>query len=338
MSNDKTYIIAELSANHNHDLEIALKTLKAMHDAGADALKVQTFTPDSMTLNENQEIFMARKDSLWKGKKLYDLYREAALPYEWHEKLKAEAENLGLDFFSTPFDIAGVDFLEKLKVPAYKIASLEINHIPLIEYVASKKKPMIISTGIATLADIEMAVNVCRKVGNNDITLLKCTSAYPAPIEEANLRNIATLKQMFNVKAGLSDHTLSLAVPGAAVAMGATVIEKHFILERSMGGVDAAFSLDKNEFSTMVKIVRETEKALGSDEYQVTEKMKKASISSRSIIVSENILSGQNFSEQNIKVLRPGYGLHPSNYNSILGRKARSNIMKGTPLTWEMIA
>ncbi len=333
-----TYIIAELSANHNNDLDLAKRTIDAIKETGADAVKTQTFTPDSITLDSDREIFKTRKDSLWAGERLYNLYKKAAMPNEWQGQLKAYAEGLGLDFFSSPFDHAAVDLLEDLDVPAYKIASLEITDTPLIEYVASKQKPIIISTGIASLKDIELAVNTCRKVGNNQIALLKCTSAYPTPLSEVNLKNIPLLQDTFGVVSGLSDHTMSTTVPVAAVALGARIIEKHIILDRSLGGVDSAFSLDKDEFKEMVEAVRNTEEALGSSSYVQTEKMKKASISARSLIVVQDMEPGQPFTPENLKSLRPGYGLHPSHLANILGKECRVAIERGTPLSWDLIA
>jgi pseudaminic acid synthase len=253
--NHPVYIIAELSANHNQDFELAAKTIYAMKDAGADAVKTQTYTPDAMTLNIDSEMFMARKESIWAGQRLYDLYKKAAMPYEWHEKIKQIAIDLSLDFFSTPFDFKGVDLLNDLDVPAYKIASFEITDIPLIERAAKNGKPIIISTGVATLSDIELAVNACRKVGNNQVILLKCTSEYPATIESANLATIPNLKQTFNVEVGVSDHTMGATVPVVAVTLGAKVIEKHFIFSRDLGGPDSSFSMEPSDFAALVKSV-----------------------------------------------------------------------------------
>lgn len=331
-----TYIVAELSANHNQDYELTVDLIRAAKEAGANAIKVQTYTPESMTLDSELDIFQTRKDSLWAGRKLFDLYKESAMPYNWQPKLKEVATKAGLDFFSTPFDLKAVDFLEEMNVPAYKIASLEITDIPLIKYAASKGKPMIISTGIASLEDIELAVNTCRNEGNNSIALLKCTSAYPTSLEEMNLNNLITLEKKFNAIVGLSDHSLSNTPPVIAVALGARIIEKHFILDRAIGGPDAAFSLNKSEFAGMVKMIREAEMALGNEKYTVTPKMKKARISARSLIVVQNIKAGEAFTTENIKVLRPGYGMHPKHYQNILRLKAKVDLKPGTPLNFNL--
>lgn len=332
--NSPAYIIAELSANHNQDFEIAEKTIRAMKDAGADAVKTQTYTPDSMTLDINNEMFMTRKESIWAGQKLYDLYKNAAMPYEWHDKIKQIAIDLDLDFFSSPFDFKAVDLLEKLNVPAYKIASFEITDIPLISYTAAKGKPIIISTGIATLADIELAVNTCREAGNHQIVLLKCTSEYPASVDMANLATIPHLKQTFNVAVGLSDHTMGATVPIVAVTLGAKIIEKHFILSRDLGGADATFSMEPQEFADMIKAVREAEAALGKIKYEASEKNK---LRRRSLFVTKDIKAGELFTDKNIASLRPGYGLHPSFYREVIGKKAKENIVTGTPLKWSLI-
>ncbi len=331
--NNKTFIIAELSANHNGSLEIAKQTICAAKEAGADAIKLQTYTADTMTINCKKDDFMISGGTLWDGKNLYELYEEAYTPWEWHKELFDTAEKEGLICFSTPFDISAVDFLEELNNPIYKIASFEIQDIPLIKYAASKGKPIIISTGIAKLDDIELAVKTCKDVGNNDITLLKCTSAYPAPVEEANLAMIKDLSERFNVKVGLSDHTLGITLPVVAVAMGATVIEKHFILDKSVGGPDSAFSLDKAEFTQMVKAVREAEKAIGKINYELTEKQQSSKKFGRSLYVVEDIKEGEQLSEKNTRSIRPGYGMHPKYYYDILGKKATQNIERGTALT-----
>ena len=259
----KVYIIAELSANHNHDFDLAVKTIEAMAEAGADAVKIQTYTPDSLVLDVDNKYFGPIKGGLWDGIKRYDLYKVGMLPYEWQPKLQKVASDLGLDFFSTPFDLEGVDFLEKMNVPKYKIASFEINDIPLIRYVAKKHKPMIISTGVGDEADIRLALETCYQEGNYDISLLKCTSEYPATIEEANLLTIPDMKQRFGVSVGVSDHTMGSLVPMVAVSLGAEMVEKHFILSRSCGGPDSAFSMEPSEFREMVDRIREVEKALG---------------------------------------------------------------------------
>jgi pseudaminic acid synthase len=335
---EKTYIIAELSANHDNDLDLAKRTIEAMAKAGADAVKVQTFTADSITLDSDKPWFMAREDSLWAGTRLYELYQKAALPYEWHAELKKEAENVGLDFFSAPFDKIAVDFLDKLGVPKFKIASLEITDIPLIKYTASKNKPMIISTGVAEYNDIQLAVEACRKVGNNDITILKCTSAYPTPLDEVNLNLIPKIKSDFDVKVGLSDHTLGIEVPIAAVALGASVVEKHFILDKQNStSVDKDFSLDAIEFESMVKAIRLTEQALGEANYSLSPKAKSATKSVRSLFAVEDIAEGEMLTEKNVRSIRPGLGLHPKHLPDLMGKKARVFIEKGTPLSFDLI-
>jgi len=336
-ANNKTFIIAELSANHNQDFDIAIKTIEAAAKAGADAIKIQTYTADTITINCNNEYFQIRQGTIWDGKTLYELYKEAYTPWEWQPKLKEIAEKLGLIFFSSPFDFTAVDFLEKMNVPAYKIASFEITDIPLIEYVAKKEKPVIISTGIAILEDIQLAVDTCRNAGNNQIALLKCTSTYPAPIEEANLLTIPDIEKRFNVISGLSDHTISNYVSIAAVALGAKIIEKHIILDRSIGGPDATFSIEPKELSELVKNVREVEKAMGNVSYELSPKTQKSREHSRSLFVVKDIKKGEIFSNENIRSIRPSFGLHTKYYSEILGKKAKINISKGTPLSWELI-
>lgn len=326
---EELFIVAELSANHNNDLALAIKTIEAIARSGADAVKVQTFTADSLTLDVDNEYFGPRKDGLWKGRRLFELYQQGALPFEWHETLQKTAVDNGLVFFSAPFAKKDVDFLETLDIPIYKVASPEITDIPLISYVASKQKPMIISTGMADEEDIRLALDTCEKVGNKDVTLLKCTSEYPATPEMANLLTIPDMKQRFGVRVGLSDHTMGCTVPIAAVALGATVIEKHFILDRSLGGIDSAFSMEPNEFAEMVKAVREAHLALGSVTYELTEKNR---LRRRSLFAAENIKAGEIFTEQNIRSVRPGNGVHPKYYNRIIGERALENLKKGEPL------
>jgi pseudaminic acid synthase len=335
--NNNVFIIAELSANHNHDLSIAKETIYAMKESGADAVKLQTYTPDTMTIDCDNEYFQIKQGTLWDGLTLYELYKQAYTPWEWHFELKELAEKLGLTFFSTPFDKTSVDFLEELNVPIYKVASFEITDLPLIEYIASKGKPIIISTGIATIEDIDLAVETCRKNGCEDITLLKCTSAYPAPLEEANLLTIPDMKSRFGVKVGLSDHTLGISAPIAAVSLGAQVIEKHFILDKKLGGPDAAFSLEPKEFKAMVSSIREVEKALGKVTYEVSEKVEKNRVFARSLFVVKDIKKGDILTEDNIRSIRPGYGLHPKYLKGILGKKVKCDIRKGTPLKLEFI-
>ncbi len=334
LEKDGTYIIAELSANHGGKIEIAKETIKVAKEIGVDAIKLQTYTADTITLNCKKPKFMANPDGLWAGKNLYELYKEAFTPWEWQPKLKKYAEELGLICFSSPFDKTAVDFLEKMNVPAYKIASFEITDIPLIEYAAQKGKPVIISTGIATLADIEGAVNACRRMGNNDIAILKCTSSYPAPIEEANLLTIPNLKETFGVTVGLSDHTMGHSAAIAAVALGAKIIEKHFIIDRKIGGPDSAFSMEPAEFKQMVNSIREVEKALGKVNYSLTPKVEKSRVFARSLFIVKDVKAGEIITEENVKSIRPGYGLHPKYYKAILGKTFRKSIEKGTPLEW----
>lgn len=331
------FIVAELSANHLQNIDLALKTIEAIKETGADAVKLQTYTPDTITIDCKKDYFKIKQGTLWDGKYFYDLYKEAFTPWEWHPKLFDFAKELGLICFSTPFDKTALDFLEELDTPAYKVASFEITDIPLIEYIASKGKPVIISTGIATLSDIEEAIEACKRMGNEQIILLKCVSAYPTPFEEANLKTIPNLMDTFGVPVGISDHTLGISVPIAATALGAIMIEKHFILDRKLGGPDAAFSLEPSEFKAMVNSVREVEKALGEITYELTERQLKSRKFSRSLFVVEDIRSGEIFTEKNIRSIRPGYGLHPKYLKQILGKKARKNIERGTPLSWDMI-
>lgn len=333
---NKTLIIAELSANHGHELGIAIETIKAAKRAGADAIKLQTYTADTLTIDCNNEYFTIQ-EGLWKGRTLYDLYQEAYTPWEWHEELFRVAKEERLICFSTPFDKTAVDFLEQFNPPAYKIASFEIQDIPLIEYTASKGKPMIMSTGIADLEDIELAVKTCRDVGNNDITLLKCTSSYPAPIEEANLCTIPDLKKRFSVEVGLSDHTMGIVAPMVAVSLGARVIEKHFILDKSIGGPDASFSLDEKEFTEMVKAVRQAEQAIGNVTYELTANVKASRKFSRSLFVVKDIKAGEKFTEENVRSIRPGYGIHPKYLQELLCKKALVNLKKGVPLSLDYL-
>jgi len=335
---EKVFVVAELSANHNQNFDLAVKTLEAIKSAEADAVKLQTYTPDSITINCNNKYFKITGDSLWTGKVLYELYKEAYTPWEWHEKLKNIAEKLGLMFFSTPFDFKSVDFLEQLDVSLYKIASFEITDIPLIKYIASKGKPIILSTGIAELDDIELAVATIREQGNNEIALLKCTSAYPAPVEEANLLTIPDMEKRFDCVVGLSDHTLTTSVPVAAVALGARIIEKHFILDRSLGGPDAGFSMEPDEFKRMVKEIRQVEAAVGKVNYDISESVKRSKIFKRSLFVVKDIKKGEIFTKNNVRSIRPGYGLHPKYYDDIIGKKACCDINEGTPLSWEVVS
>jgi pseudaminic acid synthase len=335
--NSPVFIIAELSANHNGSLENAFATIKAAKRVGADAIKLQTYTADTITIDAKTDDFRLKQGTIWDGKYLHDLYQEAYTPWEWHEKLFKAAEDEGLICFSSPFDNTAVDLLESLNAPAYKIASFEITDIPLIEYTASKGKPIIISTGIAELEDIELAVTACRNQGNNEIALLKCTSSYPAPVEEANMLMVKDLAERFDVMSGLSDHTMGISVPVVATSLGAKIIEKHFILDRSIGGPDASFSLNEEEFASMVKAVREAEKAVGEIDYHLTEKQKKGREFSRSLYITEDVKSGDTITERNVRSIRPGYGMHPKHYKEVLGKKFTNDFPKGTALKWELI-
>jgi len=332
LNTDGTYIIAELSANHNGHLQNALATIKAAKEIGANCIKLQTYTADTMTLDCKKDDFLITQGTLWDGKYLYDLYKEAYTPWEWHKELFEYARSIDIDIFSSPFDKTAVDFLEQFNPTAYKIASFEITDYELIRYTASKMKPMVISTGIATIDEIQDAVDICRSIGNNDIVLLKCTSAYPAPLEDANLATIPNLTQTFGVISGFSDHTLGSTAPIAAVTLGAKVIEKHFILDKSIGGPDADFSMDKNEFKEMVKNIRDVEKLIGTVNYSMTEKKKKSRQFSRSLYVSKNIKKGEIFNNNNIRSVRPGYGMHPKYLNKILGKTAEKDFEFGERL------
>lgn len=337
MNYNRVFIVAELSANHNGSKDVALKTIRAAKRAGADAVKFQTYTADTITLDCQNEDFKIKQGTLWDGCYLYDLYQEAYTPWEWHRELYDVAKAEGLICFSSPFDKSAVDFLESLGNPIYKIASFEITDVDLIAYAARKGKPMVISTGIATEEDIRLAVDTCRSAGNNDITLLKCTSSYPAPIEEANLCMIADLANRFKVKVGLSDHTLGSIAGITAVSLGACMIEKHFILDRSIGGPDAFFSMNELEFSQMVKDIRTVESAIGQVNYEPTDKMKAGRAFSRSLYVAENMKKGEVITEINVRSVRPGYGLHPKYLPEILGKKVNRDIEKGTRFTLDYI-
>lgn len=332
-----TFIIAEISANHGNDINIVKEMIKEAKSIGADAIKMQTYTPDTITIDCNNEYFQIDKGTLWDGRTLYDLYKEAYMPWEWHKELFDYAKELDIICFSTPFDFTAVDFLENLNVPVYKIASFEITDIPLIEYAASKGKPMIISTGIATIQEIQEAVEACRRVNNEEIVLLKCTSAYPAALEDMNLKTIANLADTFKVVSGLSDHSLGLVAPMGAVALGAKVIEKHFILDKSIGGPDATFSLDVKEFKEMVDGVRSIEKALGKIDYSLSDKTLKNREFSRSLFIVRDVKKGELLTSENVKSIRPANGLAPKYYNQVLGKKFNSDYSKGTPLDFGLI-
>lgn len=332
----KVFIIAELSANHNGSIDTAIETIRAAKRAGADCIKLQTYTADTITIDCDKDDFLI-KGTIWEGKNLYKLYQEAFTPWEWHEEIFRVAKEEGIICFSSPFDKTAVDFLETLNVPAYKIASFEITDIPLIEYVASKGKPIILSTGIAEQADIELALDACRRMGNNDIALLKCTSSYPAPIDEANMCMVKDLAERYNVISGLSDHTMGATVPVVATCFGAKIIEKHFILERSIGGPDASFSMNEEEFTAMVKAVREAESAIGVVDYSLTEKQAKGKDFSRSLYVVEDMKAGDVITAKNVRSIRPGFGLHPKYLNSILGKTIEKDIEKGERFLLDII-
>lgn len=329
-------IIAELSANHGKNIDVAIKTIRAAKEAGADAIKLQTYTPDTITLDVDNDYFTI-KEGLWKGRNLYELYAEAHTPWDWHEKLFEVAADEGLVCFSSPFDHTAVDLLERLGAPAYKIASFEIQDTGLIAYTAAKMKPIIISTGIASADDIQLAVDTCRSVGNEDIILLKCTSSYPAPIDLANLRTMTDMRKKFGVMTGLSDHTTSNVVATTATSLGAVLIEKHFILNRSLGGPDASFSLTPDEFKLLVESVRLTEASLGKVTYRLPKEVEANRRFGRSLFVVSDIQKGDAFSESNVRSIRPGDGLHPKHLNEIIGKIASQHVRRGTPLEWRMI-
>ncbi len=332
----RTFIVAELSANHGHKLEVALESVRAAKEAGADAIKIQTYTADTLTLNCDKPDFRLGK-GLWEGEIYYTLYQKAFTPWEWHQAIYDEAKKQGLVCFSTPFDKTAVDFLEELGNPIMKIASFEITDVGLLEYAAKKGKPMVISTGIATPDDIELAIKTCKDTGNNDITLLKCTSAYPAPIEAANLMTMVDMKQRYGVKVGLSDHTMGYDVAVAAVALGATLVEKHFIMDRSIGGPDSAFSMEKDEFAAMVKAIRNVEKALGEVVYPTDPNKIKGREFSRSLYVAKDIKAGEKFTEENVRSVRPGFGLHPKYLPDVLGETAARDLEMGERFSIDMI-
>lgn len=331
------YIIAELSANHGQDFDRATETIRAMKEAGADAVKLQTYTPDTMTLKSDRPEFRVGKGTLWEGKTLYELYEEAYTPWEWQPKLKRLVEELDMDCFSTPFDATAVDFLEKMDVPAYKIASFELTDIPLIETAARTGKPLILSTGMGSDKEIEEAVSCARSAGATQIALLKCTSAYPSASEEMHLKTIPDMMTRFGLPVGLSDHSMELSVPVAAVALGACIIEKHFCLSRKEKGPDTAFSLEPQEFRAMVDAVRTTEKALGHVSYEPSVKEKASLHFRRSLFAVKDIRQGEVLTEENVRCIRPGVGLSPKELKSILGKKAKISIERGTPLLWNLI-
>ncbi|MFT6632374.1 MAG: pseudaminic acid synthase [Bacteriovoracaceae bacterium] len=333
--NEKCFIIAELSANHNGNLNTAIETIKAAREVGADAIKFQTYTADTITLDCKKDDFKI-KGTVWDGKYLHDLYKDAYTPWEWHAELFRIAREEGLECFSSPFDFTAVDFLEKLNVPAYKIASFEITDIPLIEYVAKKQKPIILSTGIASKDDIDLAIQTIKNTGNNQIALLKCTSSYPAPIEEANLSMIQQFEKDYGVLSGLSDHTLGIVAPVVAATLGAKIIEKHFILDRAIGGPDASFSLNKEEFAEMVKAVRAAESAVGVADYSISEKSKAGRVFSRSLYFCTDLKKGEIIDEKSIRSVRPGHGLHPKHFAELIGKKLSRDVSLGTATNWDL--
>ncbi|WP_333804780.1 pseudaminic acid synthase [Sulfurospirillum sp.] len=335
LDDTRTLIIAELSANHGNSIETAKQTIRAAKKAGADAIKLQTYTADTLTLNCDKEDFVVKGGTLWDNKTLYELYKEAYTPWEWHKELFEVAKEEGLLCFSTPFDKSAVDFLEQFDPPAYKVASFEITDYELVRYMASKQRPMIISTGIATLNEIEDVIRICQREDNSEIILLQCTSSYPASLEGANLLTIPDLAKRFGVIAGFSDHTLGITAPITAVALGAKVIEKHFILDKAIGGADASFSLDVEAFTAMVQAVRDTEKLLGHPTYHTDEKTIKGRQFSRSLYIAKDIAKGEVLSEENIRSVRPGYGLHPRYIKDILGKCAKENLSFGDRLEKE---
>jgi pseudaminic acid synthase len=333
-----TYVIAELSANHKGDFERALRIVQAAKDAGADAVKLQTYTADTITMACDAESFRIGGGTMWDGKTLHELYGEAYTPWEWQPKLKRAAAELGMQCFSSAFDASAVDFLEKMDVPAHKVASFELVDLPLIRKMASTGKPLIMSTGMATLEEIEEAVAAARSAGAKEIALLKCSSAYPAPAEEMNLRTIPELQRRFGVPVGLSDHTLGIAVPVAAVSLGACMIEKHLTLSRADGGPDAAFSLEPSEFRAMVDAVRTAEKALGGVHFGVSENETRSRIFRRSLFVVHDMKKGEPFTAENVRSIRPGNGMHTRHLEEVLGKSAKRDIVRGTPLSWDLVS
>ncbi len=333
----RTYVIAEISANHGQRFEQAVSIIRAAKQAGADAVKLQTYTADTITIDCDRPEFLI-KGTLWDGRNLHDLYREAYTPWEWHPRLREVAHDLQIDLFSTPFDERAVDFLESMNVPAYKLASFELVDLPLIQKMAKTGKPLIMSTGMATLEEIDESVRTARESGATQIALLKCTSAYPAPAEEMNLRTIPELSRRFGVPAGLSDHTLGTAVPIAAVALGACIIEKHITLSRSEPGPDSAFSLEPDEFKATVDAIRVAEKALGQVHFGFSSNEESSRVFRRSLFVVENVNRGELFTAENVRSIRPGHGLHTRHLHEILGQRAARDIERGTPLSWELVA
>lgn len=332
-----TYIIAEMSGNHNMDFNRAVKIMEAAKESGANAIKIQTYTADTITLNCDNQYFQITQGTIWDGRTLHKLYEEAYTPWEWQPELKKIANEMGLDFFSSPFDFTSVDFLEKMDVPAYKIASFEITDIPLIRKVAELGKPVIISTGIAKLADIELALQTCREMGNEDVILLKCCSEYPTPYEDINLQTMQSMAQTFDCIVGLSDHTMGNAVATASVALGGKVVEKHLTLSRADGGVDSVFSMEPAEFKKMVDDIRIVEKAIGRVTYDLTDKQLAEREHARSLFIAQDMKAGDQFTLENLRSVRPGFGLHTKYYEQLLGKKVTRDVSKGTPMAWDLV-
>jgi N-acetylneuraminate synthase len=335
---EPVYIVAELSANHNRNFEDAVRIVCAAKDAGADAVKLQTYTPDTITIASDREEFRVGGGTIWDGRTLHDLYAEACTPWDWQPRLKQVADDLGIDLFSSAFDATAVDFLEEMGVLAHKVASFELVDIPLIQKMARTGKPLIMSTGMATVEEIEEALQSARAAGATQIALLKCTSAYPAPAEEMNLLTIPEMARRFAVPVGLSDHTMGIAVPVAAVALGACIIEKHLTLSRSAPGPDSAFSLEPQEFKAMVEAVRTAEKALGTVNFGASAREQGSRAFRRSLFVVEDVKPGETFTAANVRSIRPGHGLHPRHLRDVLGKPAAQGVKRGTPLSWEHVS
>lgn len=330
------YVIAEMSCNHHGRFEEAESLVRAAKEAGADAIKLQTYTPDTMTLDSDLPHFQIR-GTIWEGRRLYQLYGEAMTPWDWQPRLKALADSLGLHLFSSPFDAKAVDFLERMNVPAYKVASFENVDIPLLRKIAATKKPVIVSTGMATLDEVREAVTTLAESRSGPVALLKCTSAYPAPPEDMNLLGINSLRDAFGLPVGLSDHTLGHTTAVAAAALGACIFEKHLIISRRAGGPDSAFSMEPAEFGEMVRAIRDTEKALGSPTLGPSEREKTTVVFRRSVFVVEDVRAGERFTESNIRCIRPGNGLHPRHFSEIIGRRATRDVPRGSPLSWDLV-
>ncbi len=334
---EKTFVVAEVSANHLQDYGRAEAIIKAAAQAGADAVKLQTYTPDTITLDCDNDYFQITQGTIWDGTTLHKLYEEAYTPWEWQPRLMEYANGLGLECFSSPFDATAVDFMKEMDMPAYKVASFEINDIPLIRKIAGLGKPVILATGIAYLEDMERALQVCKEEGNEQVVLLKCTSAYPSPYEEMNLKVIPNMAQVFDCITGLSDHSMGTAAAVASVALGAKMVEKHLTLSRADGGPDGAFSMEPDEFKKMVDEIRIVEKALGKVTYELSEKQKRSREDGRSLFVVKNMKEGEVFTEENVRSIRPAFGLHTMYLDEIMGKRARTDISKGTPLDWKLI-